>query len=219
MSLFAICACISVPATAAAQDEQGRLYFRADLGGNYTPDTDLKEFFGPVDPGSRVKFDPGFRFGLHGGYNVTDWVAPELEVGIMENWIKSITGASRVHDATFMNVPVLVNVKFQWLNASRVTPYIGGGVGVSSAVLDADQITVGDVSMHGSQATAVFAYQGFAGLRFNLNKRMSAGLEYRYFATDEPEWRADFAFNVPSDKVKFGGIQTHAASLIFNYTF
>src|ERR1700730_18548603 len=50
---------------------------KADVGGNITQDTNLREFFGPVAPGTKVKFDPGFRAGLGGGYNVTDWFAGE----------------------------------------------------------------------------------------------------------------------------------------------
>lgn len=32
-------------------------YVKADVGGNITKDADLKEFFGPVAPGTKVKFD------------------------------------------------------------------------------------------------------------------------------------------------------------------
>src|ERR1051326_8099623 len=56
------------------------LYFRADGGGNITRDTELKEFFGPVTQGSKVKFDPGPRFGFAGGYFFTDWFALEGEI-------------------------------------------------------------------------------------------------------------------------------------------
>ncbi len=225
LPLCIVCACIAVPVTATAGDEEGRFYIKGDLGGNYTPDADLKEFFGPVEPGSKVKFDPGFRFGIHGGYNVTDWFAPELEVGVMGNWIKSITGATRVHDAVFMNVPSMANLKFQLPNQSRVIPYIGGGAGVSMSILDADEITISyqgrTTSLTGSDATAVFAYQGFAGVRFKLNESMTLDLEYRYFATQEPEWTAEEVFYPPppSDRTSFGRIQTHAVSLTFDYRF
>src|SRR5689334_11541963 len=106
-----------------ASAQQGHLYVKGDLGGNITQDTDLKEFFGPVTPGSKVKFDPGVRFGVAAGYWITDWFAAEGETGIMANNIKSITEASRA-DATFSNVPFLANLRIQVPNA-RFSPYIG----------------------------------------------------------------------------------------------
>src|SRR6266704_6127235 len=113
---------IALLSAVPAQGQQGRFYVRGDLGGNLTQDTDLKEFFGPVAPGTKVKFDPGFRFGIAGGYQVTDWFAAEAELGWMDNNINSITGASEVHDAWFVNVPFLANAKFQWPNRTPLTP-------------------------------------------------------------------------------------------------
>jgi OOP family OmpA-OmpF porin len=204
--------------TALAQQDT-RFYVRADAGGTWTHDTALKEFFGPVAPGTKVKFDPGVRFGLAGGYEVTDWFATEGQVGVFANNISSITGASRVDDATFSNVPFLVNVRFQCPNKSRLTPYIGGGVGVSASILDADHIDLAGTTVHGSQSDAVFAYQAFGGVRCRLNERMGLSLEYRYFATGDPEWRADAIFGTVTDRLRFGGAQTHAVSLAFDFRF
>jgi len=194
-------------------------YVKADAGGNLTRDTDLKEFFGPVEPGTKVKFDPGYRFGFGGGYQLTSWFAAEGEVGFMGNRINSITGATEVHDAWFMNVPFLVNARLQWPNRSLITPYIGGGVGFSEAILDVGHITLDGTSLHGDNADTVFAYQGFAGLRCRLNERMGLSLEYRYFAADPAEWRSDFAFGTASDRMRFGSTQTHAISLAFDFRF
>src|SRR5947209_8180679 len=89
--LLASCTLLSCALPVAAQSS--RFYVKGDLGGNITQDTTLTEFFGPVAPNTKVKFDPGFRAGLAGGYQLTDWFAPEVEVGFMENKIDSITGA------------------------------------------------------------------------------------------------------------------------------
>ena len=194
-------------------------YVKADAGGNITQNTDLKEFFGPVEPGTRVKFDPGYRFGLGGGYQLTEWFAAEAEVGFMGNRITSITGASEVHDTWFMNVPFLVNAKLQWPNRSLITPYIGGGVGFSEAILDVGNITINDTTLHGDNADTVFAYQAFAGLRYRFNDRMGLSLEYRYFAADGAEWRSDSAFGTATDRMRFGNTRTHAISVAFDFRF
>src|SRR5947209_620137 len=55
---------------ARADDPLVGLYFKADVGGSWIESTELREFFGPVAPGSRVEFDAGPRFGLTAGYDV-----------------------------------------------------------------------------------------------------------------------------------------------------
>ena len=114
---------------------QPGLYVRGDLGGNLTQSTGLKEFFGPVNPGSRVEFDPGVRFGVAVGYQFTDWFSLEGQTGFMANNISSITDATRL-DAQYANVPFLANVRLQLPCHCRVTPYIGAGAGGSTTILD-----------------------------------------------------------------------------------
>src|SRR5439155_12415948 len=93
-------------------------------------------------------------------------------------------------DATFANVPLLFNVKLQYPNHSHWTPYVGAGLGVSVAIVDADTFIAGN-SFNFSRARArgadvVFAYQAFAGLRYRLGERMGLSVEYRYLATKAP---------------------------------
>jgi opacity protein-like surface antigen len=195
------------------------LYIKADAGGNLTMDTDLREFFGPVTPGSKVKFDPGARLGVGVGYNLCQWFAVEGEFGAMANSISSITEAERV-DAVFSNVPFLVNGRLQLPHGRFcVTPYIGGGVGVSAAIIDAERITLNDTRLHGSDSDAVFAYQGFGGLRYSLNEAMGLSVEYRFFGTSRPSWKADFADGTEGNSMSFGSTRTHALSIAFDWTF
>src|ERR1700674_1390158 len=112
LALLSVCGALALVSTFPAQAQPDRLYLKADAGGNVTLDTELKEFFGPVTPGSKVKFEPGPRVGVAAGYQLTDWFAAEGEFGVMVNNISSITDATSV-DATFSNVPFLINAKFQ----------------------------------------------------------------------------------------------------------
>jgi opacity protein-like surface antigen len=202
----------------AAQDYWNRFYVKGDLGGNWTESTELKEFFGPVTPGSKVKFDPGVRFGVAAGFRVTDWFSAEAETGVMANNIRSITDADRVR-AVFSNVPFMLNVRFQCPKDYCIQPYIGGGIGVSASVLDADRIELNGTRMDGAASDAVFAYQGFAGIRYRINERMGVSLEYHYFGATEPEFEADISFGTASDTARFGRTETHAVSVAFDYKF
>ncbi len=216
--LYGACSSLALLATLPALGQVSPWYFKADLGGNVTPDTELKEFFGPVAPGSKVEFDPGIRFGFAAGYHFTDWFAVEGEVGTFWNRIHSITDATSV-DAAYGNVPLLVNVRLEWPKADRLRPYIGGGLGGSGAILDVDHITLNNVHLSGTESAAVFAYQAFGGLRFKINDRMGLNVEYRYFATTDPEWETDVTFGTLTDDLRMGGTRTHAVSLSFDWSF
>jgi opacity protein-like surface antigen len=198
-----------------------RFYVGADAGGVLTGDTRVKQFFGPVDPGTKVSLDPGVRVGFVGGYRLNDWFSLEGETGIMANNIKSITGASIDGDATLANVPFLANVRIQLPRTSRcpVTPFIGGGVGGSASVLAFDHhIDFNGARLRGSDAAAVFAYQAFAGLRYAITDQMGLAVEYHYFATTGPTWRGD-GNGGSSDRLSFLGVQSHAVSLAFDFNF
>jgi len=216
--LAGICAGLPLCAALNVHGQESRFYIRGDLGGNLTQDTDLKEFFGPVTPGSKVKFDPVIRLGVAGGYDVTDWFAAEVETGYMGNTIDSITDATRDR-ALFSNVPFLANAKFQLPLACGLTPYIGGGAGFSISILDSDHITINDVSIDGTGSDVVFAYQAFAGLRYKINDRMGLSLEYHYFATESPTFKAEVAVGTDTDRMRFGGAATHALSIAFDFKF
>src|SRR5258708_16307050 len=213
------CSCALLAWSLPALGQSSRFYAKADVGGNITQDTSLNEFFGPVAPNTKVKFDPGYRAGIAGGYQLTDWFAPEVEFGFMENKIDSITGADRVHDSWFASVPFLVNGKLQYPNSSPITPYAGAGVGFSEALLSVGHIDLGGTSLHGDISDTVFAWQAFAGLRYKINDQMGLRVEYRYFRTDGASWQADFTAGTASDTLRMGRTQTHAISLAFDFRF
>lgn len=221
MVCSAVSSIVVLAPLAPASAQETRFYGRAELGGQVTQDARLLSFFGEaIAPGSVVKFDPGVRFAFAGGYRVTDWFAGEFESGVMANNIRSITGASLVDDAFFSNVPLLLNARFECPPTKcPVTPYLGGGLGLSVSAIDADRIDIGGTTMEGNMSTAVFAYQAFAGIRYRLNDRMGLSLEYHYFATTDSSWEADITSGTFSRRMKMAGTQTHTATIAFDYRF
>ncbi len=216
--LASACAGLGLFSALTAQAQRGLWYVKADAGGNITPNANLDEFFGPVAPGSKVQFNPGVRLGVASGYFFADWFSLEGEVGVMANNIESITDADVV-DATFSNVPFLVNARFQCPRCGRFVPYIGGGLGGSFSILDANQITLNGTTLNGTMTDVVFAYQGFAGLKYKINDSMGVGVEFRYFATTSPSWEPEVVIGTASDQLQFGRIQTYAISLTFDWHF
>ncbi len=219
------CGCALLCAGTSVFGQNSGFYFKADLGGNLSQDVDVKEFLGAAVPGYKLELDPGLRAGVGAGYQFVDWASAEVELGFMGNEIKSMTGATHIHDAMIGNVPFLVNGKLQYpMGRCPVTPYIGAGVGFSETFFDVDVLEFRDAAgniygISGSDSEAVFAWQAFAGLRYALNERMGLGVEYRFFQADSPSWTAEFTSHTSGDTVKFGRTQTHAISLTFDFRF
>jgi len=205
---------------AHAQPRPNTWYGKADLGGSWVADTELKEVFGYSANGAKVTFDPGVRFGFGLGYNVTEWFAAETEVGVSWNEIDKMTGATHA-DACLINAPFTFNVKLQLPNPSVVRPYIGAGVGGASSVLDIDELVYGPARVSGSASDITFAWQGFAGVQFQLGENMSLGVEYRYVWTQAPDFDIDWGWywNTWGNHARFGDIETHSVSLAFQYQF
>lgn len=208
--------------------QESRFYLKGDLGGNLTCDTEATvrgnpafgSEFGTRSLGLKARFDAGGRIGMAGGYQITDWFAAEAELGVIVNRFDG-TG---VRDGTFASVPFLLNVRFQYPNRSHWTPYLGAGVGVSAAILDADILLtisppfIGYTRVPTTGVDAALAYQAFAGLRYRLNGRMGLSLEYRYLTTESPAWDLDIG-GAARATLTFGRIETHAISLAFDYRF
>lgn len=212
--------CLCFPFASSAQLLSERFYFKADAGLNWLADTELKKFFGDATPDADVSFDIGPRVGFGAGYNVTDWFAPELEIGFVGSDVRKITGATR-SDAYFGSVPFLVNARFQ-LPPSRspLIPYVGAGVGGSAMFLDADNLELNGTRVWGTGGDVVFSYQAFAGVRCKITADLKLGVEYRYFGADAPEFDGDDDhFRFGDDSIRFGRIEGHAISITLEFRF
>jgi len=140
--LLGILSAFTLLSLLTAQGQESHFYIKGDLGGNLTSDSEgsirgdpaFGYVFGARNMGFKVRFDPGERAGLACGYQISDWLAAEGEIGAMVNELNGLG----LRDGTFANVPFLFNVKLQYPNHTHWTPYIGAGLGISAAILDAD---------------------------------------------------------------------------------
>jgi opacity protein-like surface antigen len=189
-------------------EERPGPYFSAALGGSIAEDTKLKEFPN-APPGSKVKFDPGFVLDLGGGYKLNEWFLVGGQAGYLFNTIK---GA----DAALTQIPILANVEFRFPNQSPLVPFIGAGPGIAFSVITLDNDNLGGgSSVDGSDSSAVFAWHAYAGIRYKINENMSAGVSYRYFWADNPEWEVDNSFQ----DIRFGQSHIHVISANFSMSF
>jgi opacity protein-like surface antigen len=67
----------------------------------------------------------------------------------------------------------------------------------------------------GGASDVVFAWQAYGGLRFKINENMSAGIIYKYFDAQAPEWDVDDT----SQDIRFGKTHVHAISASLSMSF
>jgi len=172
-------------AGAASAQEPGEFYVGIHGGASFLADSDNSDEDGFI---SEINFDTGFNFGGVVGYHLLPNIRVEGEVTYRENDLDGI----RFADGTNFNaggeasaLSGLVNIWYDIPIPARVTPYVGGGVGV--AAIEGDDITAEGVPL-ADDDDVVFGGQAGAGIRVPIIPRVTASIDYRYFRTVSPDF-------------------------------
>lgn len=187
-SLAAIACCHLLASGAAAHADN--FYINLHGGPRYLLDADLsRDPHGePLDVG-RLHFDNvGGTVGIAGGYAWDIGVALEAEFAYRRNGLDHdvFHGVSTDLDGSLSSYTLLTNVYYRLDTGTEFTPYIGGGVGVS--LLDLDMKRGDEERFHALDDDTQFAYQGIAGLAYEVAPHWSVGVEYRFFGTTDPSF-------------------------------
>ena len=165
----------------------------------------------PVADGTQVSdvsFDEGYVAGLVAGYAAGFGLQVELELAHRDNDFDEVLledgqPSQRVGGREFADT-AFGNLWYDFFPSSRLRPYVGGGAGIARvAVRDPSVDSVGffqDGSNLRSDFDAVFAWQAGAGLRYDLTRRWTASLDYRYLRANTG--RFDLLDNNPNSFVK-----------------
>jgi opacity protein-like surface antigen len=144
------------------------------------------------------EFDRGFAVGAEAGYAFGNGLRIGGEVTYRHNDLGDIsadlstpsgssTSTSGNVDEDISSWAFMLNGYFDIATGSPFTPYVGVGAGAAIVSLDLET-NLGDID----DSDTVFAYQGIVGLAFALSQNIDIGVEYRYFATSDPEFSGDF---------------------------
>jgi opacity protein-like surface antigen len=178
----------------------GRFYFVANGGVSWVGQLGFKDDSGT----GMLKFDPGVRLDVAGGYQFTRWLGADLEIGLIFNAARatSLDGAAE-NSLYMMQVPIMANVICSIPLRSRLHPFLGAGAGaVSTSLENFDLLS----NAHSGQ-DVTFGLQGFAGIHYEISPRMELGLEYKFMGTTEHKFES------------LGGTQTQSLSLSFSLRF
>jgi len=213
---IAILSTLAVPAICPAASAYPGAYMSGFLGINVNSDTNTSgtDFFLNEDFNDRVEFDPGISIGGTAGYDF-GIVRLEGELSYKNAEIGSVTSQNgfqfRNVDGRIGAGAMMFNGFFDLHNNSRLTPYLGGGVGFAGLHLS-DTTSLG-VPLYGDADDTVFAYQLGAGVEIDLNRFYSLDIGYRYFVTDRATFDSDLDI---STSLKF---ESHNATLGFRFKF
>ena len=143
-------------------------------------------------------FQPGIRFDLEPGYNVTDWFRVGLESSFIYNQLHSISsnsdvyynGDSRLGNGGLYQVPVLTNITFTYPTEGPVRGYLGGGIGAAWNVLQASSEdpdtneTFAYTSYHWN-----FVWEATAGFTYNVMPGLDLDIAYKLLSTPNPNFQ------------------------------
>ncbi|RJF87322.1 OmpA family protein [Oleomonas cavernae] len=184
-------AALMVAASAAHADRVGP--YLSAFGG-YVIQPDLEISSGGAD--GELSTDNGWAAGGAMGY---DFGRPrvEAEVTYRRNEADEISsgGATVDVDGNLSSLAVMINALYDFENSSRFTPYIGAGIGAA-------WVYANDIGVPGARVDdddVVFAYQGIAGVKVAVTGGLSLFVDYRYFATLDPEFDAPGGGTIESE--------------------
>lgn len=155
-------------------------YIGAEGGANWQNGQSLQQNGGNVGD---LKFKTGWVGGVTGGYGFSNGLRPELELDYRRNDLKEAgngfgsTGASGFENADTAMANLWYDFKAPTGFFSVVHPYLGGGAG--GARVAARSPAIGGVQ-GGNAYDTVFAYQGGAGIGFDLTPHLTVSADYRY---------------------------------------
>jgi OOP family OmpA-OmpF porin len=169
--------------TAAHADTTPGWYVGAGLGASFAAQDDIKV------PGVRYHGDYDPSVGIDGnvGYAWANGLRLEGEYFHNQLNLDKIKGHSNasghiLNNDAFANV--LYDIGGNYLG-SRVTPYVGVGVGADWA--DVRDISASGIGRLNGDDNAHFAYQGIAGVATNFDPNWAVMLDYRYVGSTDPK--------------------------------
>lgn len=162
-------------------------YVGADGGVNFLQDSDIKSdgSGGTVKAGSET----GYALQAHTGYAFRSFAFAtprvEAELGYRSSGLKSLTDVDGTSGHTSA-LSLMTNASLYFLPKRSWHPFVGAGIGM--ARISADWRS--DNGKLVDDTDTVFAYQGFAGVSYDVAKNWELSAQYRYFGTQDPEFNA-----------------------------
>jgi outer membrane protein OmpA-like peptidoglycan-associated protein len=193
----------TVSSAAMAQATTG-FYIGGAGGVNWLQDADVQG--GAVN--SEAEFKTGWGAVGALGYGLGNGVRLEFEAGYRNNDIDKTSSGNGTGDASALSF--MGNVLYDIQTGTPFTPYVGVGVGYARTRLN-DAAAFSNTRVDDKDWN--FAYQGIVGVAYSIIPALKLTLDYRYFATLDPEYTTNTGVSVDSE------YHSHAVMLGLRYEF
>jgi len=131
----------------------------------------------------------GFGGGVALGYEFENHIRLEGEFAYRRNKVLSESVDDVDVSVALNTYSTMANVLYDIDLGCRFTPYVGAGIGYAWNTVSVDASHKhGSVGFHAGNKGG-FAYQGIAGVAYNLTEKTSIGLEYRYFQNNNSAFK------------------------------
>ena len=239
---------VALPANAQATPPSGAgktaiadyLYLMGDVGVEMTQDVNIGNISSTANSaglnGAQLKLNPGMRFDLGIGYDVTSWFSVEATTGLIWNSFSTISGTDTTTNTNFnfnvdgnvYNIPIMLNGKFRIpITKEANSPEIVLGGGIGALWSDANINSVTTAAVPGLEASVsgnswAFAYQATAGVDWRLGNNLHLGIAYAFLGTTELNYgKTNFNTNllVGTADVKADALYTHSILATLRYEF
>lgn len=159
-----------------------------------------------------IKYNTGWGVSGSGGYAWNNGLRTEAEIAYRQAGVDEVTGtgAGPVFDGHIHNISLMGNVLYDFKNSTRLTPYVGAGIGV--AFVNADEMrTIVSRTLDSNRET--FAYQFIGGVSAALTRNLALTADYRYFRTLDEKFRTNLDDRAATDN------SSHNVMVGVRYTF
>ncbi|SEH28794.1 OmpA family protein [Magnetospirillum fulvum] len=148
-------------------------YVGVDAGASILEENKMKA----TDGSHKASSDIGWLAQGQIGYAFGPWKV-EGELSYRDNGVNKYDGA-KAHGSTTA-LATMANGIYEFLPESKWHPFVGAGIGIAN--VDAGKVSVGGVDQYKGDDWQ-FAYQGFAGVGYDVSRNVELKAQYRYFAT------------------------------------
>lgn len=158
-----------------------------------------------------IESKTGWGLAGYGGYAWGNGFRTEAELAYRHAEADNVTGTnSGAVGGGIHNTALMGNVLYDISTGTRLTPYVGAGIGTS--LVDADNLR----TMNGATADddrIAFAYQGIAGAALALDGGWAFTADYRYFATPDVKFKTNTGARAETEN------SSHNLMMGVRYTF
>lgn len=176
---------IAIMAVFAVSTASAGVYISGNLGAVFLLDSD----FDDDDDSGNLDFDNGGVATFAVGTSVGNAGRVEVELAARVNDVDKIKyndyGTYDV-DGDVTTCSLMGNVYYDFKDGGRFSTFIGGGLGFANVEYDIDEVGGYDIS-DGKEDDNVMAYQVMLGGSFAATEKLSIDLQYRFFATADPD--------------------------------